>query len=320
MSSFLIALSALCVSVALAWDYTNEASWISDYPMCGGNSQSPIHLRPLEAQAIRTSSIVLTTGCDFLPNQSFAVTDFNFTFGVTFGSEVECYISVGKSVPARLTALYFHMGSEHAVQGSYYGMESQWQFERNDTTKMMLSMMLAANFVDIPVTAPSVFAQAAIEQLPPKNGSFVLPTNVTLSSWITGLNYFTYSGSLTMPPCTENVDWVIVKEPVHIPRTSHLRFSNAMRLRTPNFDDVGGNARPLQPDYKRVVQYHVTSKALDVQVQIATKSRNSHIVAIVMVICVGLVICALYAGSKGDAYLKKQELAELAQKQAQSTL
>lgn len=32
----------------------------------------------------------------------------------------------------------------------------------------------------------------------------------------TGVNYFKYKGSLTKPPCTENIDWFVLTEPVEI--------------------------------------------------------------------------------------------------------
>lgn len=31
-----------------------------------------------------------------------------------------------------------------------------------------------------------------------------------------GKNYFKYKGSLTKPPCTENIDWFVLTEPVEI--------------------------------------------------------------------------------------------------------
>jgi carbonic anhydrase len=56
--------------------------------------------------------------------------------------------------------------------------------------------------------------------------------------------YYTFSGSLTTPPCTENVTWYVLKHPVAVSAAEIREFSKLYR------DD----ARPTQPLYDRVVQ------------------------------------------------------------------
>jgi carbonic anhydrase len=56
-------------------------------------------------------------------------------------------------------------------------------------------------------------------------------------------SYYTFSGSLTTPPCTEDVTWFVLKHPMTISAAEIQRFSQLYR------DD----ARPTQPLYDRVV-------------------------------------------------------------------
>jgi carbonic anhydrase len=55
--------------------------------------------------------------------------------------------------------------------------------------------------------------------------------------------YYTFSGSLTTPPCSEDVTWFVLKHPATVSAEEIKRFSQLYR------DD----ARPTQPLYDRVV-------------------------------------------------------------------
>ena len=56
-------------------------------------------------------------------------------------------------------------------------------------------------------------------------------------------SYYTFSGSLTTPPCSEDVTWFVLKRPVTISAAEINQFSQLYR----------NDARPTQPLYDRVV-------------------------------------------------------------------
>lgn len=56
-------------------------------------------------------------------------------------------------------------------------------------------------------------------------------------------SYYTFSGSLTTPPCTENVTWFVLKRPVSVSGAEIEQFSRLYR----------NDARPTQPLYDRDV-------------------------------------------------------------------
>jgi carbonic anhydrase len=56
--------------------------------------------------------------------------------------------------------------------------------------------------------------------------------------------YYTYSGSLTMPPCTEDVTWFVMKTPVKISADAIARFARYYPM----------NARPTEPLNGRYIQ------------------------------------------------------------------
>jgi carbonic anhydrase len=56
-------------------------------------------------------------------------------------------------------------------------------------------------------------------------------------------NYYTFSGSLTTPPCSEDVTWFVLKRTVTVSAAEIKQFSQMYR----------NDARPTQPLYDRVV-------------------------------------------------------------------
>jgi carbonic anhydrase len=56
-------------------------------------------------------------------------------------------------------------------------------------------------------------------------------------------SYYTFSGSLTTPPCSEDVTWFVLKHPVSVSAAEIEQFSKLYR----------NDARPTQPVYGRVV-------------------------------------------------------------------
>jgi carbonic anhydrase len=57
------------------------------------------------------------------------------------------------------------------------------------------------------------------------------------------LGYFRYAGSLTAPPCTEGVEWIVMKEPLELSLGQLAQYRQV-------FAD---NARPVQPLHRRTV-------------------------------------------------------------------
>lgn len=56
--------------------------------------------------------------------------------------------------------------------------------------------------------------------------------------------YYTFAGSLTTPPCSENVTWFVLKQPVPISAGEVAQFAELYQL----------DARPTQPLHDRVVR------------------------------------------------------------------
>ena len=167
-----------------------------------------------------------------------------------------------------LKSATIHTPSEHKLQGRRMPGEIQFLHEAavgGEGVKLVVSV-----FLEIGVTtAPFLqnIMQAVGQFLGTYNvdsgglaGSYVYPTigqDVKPPVWYnTGqmaedvlgagsnyANYFTYYGSLTRPPCSEGVTWIILKTPVLISPDHHSDL----------LYEQGYTARPTQPLYNREV-------------------------------------------------------------------
>ena len=84
------------------------------------------------------------------------------------------------------------------------------------------------------------------QQMPEKAGdSVTLKEKVSLEGLLPkNLTHYRFSGSLTTPPCTEGVRWLVVKQPQTLSEAQLEKFRHAMHH---------ANNRPVQGLHGRVV-------------------------------------------------------------------
>jgi carbonic anhydrase len=145
-------------------------------------------------------------------------------------------------VTYHLQQFHFHALSEHTIRGWRGVMELHAVFKDDlvNTTKIVVATLFKIGHEN------PFLAKLSAAGLPMKEGQTVDSTvKVNLAKGLTDTSaYYTYAGSLTTPPCSENVTWVVLKEPAEM---------SAAQLNA--FDRILGNDfRPLQDRNGRVVR------------------------------------------------------------------
>ena len=198
---------------------------------CGtGKRQSPIDIRGgirVDLEAIRF---------DYRPSL-FRITDNGHTVQVDV-AEGNNITVMGRSW--QLTQIQFHRPSEERVNGKTFEMSAH--LVHRDYAN---NIAVIAVLIDRGPEHPSI--QTLWNHMPLDTGLSVEQPNVAVD--LAKLlperrEYYTYMGSLTMPPCTENVLWMVLKEPIMV---SPEQIGIFARL-------YPHNARPVQPAYDRLIK------------------------------------------------------------------
>ena len=130
-----------------------------------------------------------------------------------------------------LLQFHFHHPSEHVVAGSAFPLEVHLVHRAADGELAVLGVFFRPGAAN-PALAP-VWAA-----LPGSKGPEVVGTAmVDPAALLPGGKVFRYAGSLTTPPCTESVQWVVYETPATASDEQFARFAALF----PN------NARPVQP-------------------------------------------------------------------------
>jgi carbonic anhydrase len=132
-----------------------------------------------------------------------------------------------------LLQFHFHAPSEHTIHGAYYAMEIHLVHEADDGDLAVVSVMIEEgerNNALAPIW----------NRLPAKEGPerrcenvFVAPDDLLPADRA----FYHYDGSLTTPPCTEDVQWVVLKESIALSAAQLAVFERVFM----------GNNRPVQP-------------------------------------------------------------------------
>jgi len=145
----------------------------------------------------------------------------------------------------RFLQVHFHHHSEHSFSGRHSDMEAHFVHASEAGALLVLGVMMNAN---APASALDGLLGVAMATVPAHgNAPVALPVPLDPMAALEGLGHFyTYTGSLTTPPCSQSVTWIVYADVVGVSPGTAASFR---RL-------IGNNARPVQPLNDRVVLRH----------------------------------------------------------------
>lgn len=210
------------------WDYEGPAgptAWgtlAPEYRSCaGGHRQSPIDLDIAHAEAAALPPLTVHYGA-------------TAAVEVNNGHTIQDQLPPGEWVELggtryQLEQFHFHHASEHTLNGAHFPLEVHL-VHRSATGALLVVGVLVAEGAEHPAL------RVLFDRIPHDHES----TRLSIDPEILlpdERRYVTYEGSLTTPPCTEGVTWVVLTSPVAASADQIQRFSALF----PN------NSRPVRP-------------------------------------------------------------------------
>jgi carbonic anhydrase len=232
-------LCPLCASIGFAadrhWSYEGEngpPKWGELEPanaVCGsGAQQSPIDIRGTISAHQPALEIKWTGRPDTIINNGHTI-QLAFAAGNTLKVGDRAY---------QLNQFHFHHPSEHLVGGKRFAMEAHFVHTGAGGGLAVVGVLVAAGhangvFNKITSTMP------AAEGPPVPADSGIDPRGLLPAR----RDYYRYEGSLTTPPCSETVDWLLLADPIEAAEADIARFAKLYPM----------NARPAQNPNRRFV-------------------------------------------------------------------
>lgn len=218
------------------WDYEGEGrpeNWSKLDPKnltCAiGQRQSPIDIR--DGIKVDLESIQF----NYRPS-TFRIVDNGHTVQVEVGDST---ISLtGKTY--ELVQFHFHRPSEEKINGQRFDMVLHLVHKSDEGDLAVVAILLERG-------SENPFIQTLWNNLPlEKNAPLEPPAAVVDPASILPAtrSYYTYMGSLTTPPCSEGVLWLVMKQPVQLSPDQINIFSRLYK----------NNARPIQPIAGRLIK------------------------------------------------------------------
>ncbi len=138
--------------------------------------------------------------------------------------------------PYALTNIQFHSPSEHTIKDDFYLMEIHLVHKSFDGKQLNLALFVETGEAN---TALSTITNHLPNQDKIKTQFNFNPTTLLPTSF----GYYAYSGSLSRPPCSEDVEWRVLKTPLVISKEQLIQITKL----------IGRNARLEQPIYSRTI-------------------------------------------------------------------
>jgi carbonic anhydrase len=221
------------------WSYgtiDNPAKWAkinSEFALCElGSNQSPINIK----------------------NTSLAVTPLNLEFNyqstplsiINNGHTIQINYKPGSNIKINneeyeLLQFHFHTPSEHTINNQASAMELHLVHRNARGQLAVVGVMMQKGL------ANPLIDQIWMNIPPVGKNNNVKTSSINVDNLLpNNKEYFSYIGSLTTPPCSENVKWNVLKTPIQVSEKQIKEFQSVYQI----------NARPVQSINNRKIEFH----------------------------------------------------------------
>lgn len=217
------------------WGYSGDhgphrwAELKPEFSDCVGRNQSPINLTSMIEAELEPLTFDYRQGGHEIINNGHTI-QVNYEAGSR--------ISVD-GMQFELKQFHFHAPSENHIDGRSFPLEVHLVHADKAGNLAVVAVMFDDGREN-PVVA------ATWAQMPKaEGGRKALPNRVAAAGLLPDdRDYYRYNGSLTTPPCTEGVRWIVMKKPMTVSTPQLEAFRTALGV---------ANNRPLQPANARMI-------------------------------------------------------------------
>lgn len=198
-----------------------------------GSEQSPINV---EFPKVKADEKLKGNEIHYGPT-TFTLVNNGHTIQANAVTEVNRIVIEGNEY--KLSQFHFHTPSEHQFNGQKFDMELHLVHSDENGKLAVVGLMIQEGNENEQLASmwnglPTVETEKAVSEKHVIDLQALLPQNQTS---------FQYAGSLTTPPCTEEVQWVVLEQPIEMSKAQIQAFQQI-------FPD---NHRPVQPINEREI-------------------------------------------------------------------
>ena len=220
------------------WEYggsANPTHWDElspEYKSCKlGNAQSPINIDSYqEGEPTKIEFNYQPTTGEVIDNGHTIQVNYEPGSTAKIGNEVY-----------ELKQFHFHTPSEHRIDDEASAMEAHF-VHQNEAGELAVVGVMMTSGAENPVIA-SIWDAIPNRNKQQDSGEVSLNAANLLPGDKT---YWSYTGSLTTPPCSEGVSWNLLSEPIELSPEQIATFESIYSY----------NARPIEPLDGRSVEFH----------------------------------------------------------------
>jgi len=254
--------------VPVSWNYAQGGSdWVGTCST--GTLQSPININTSATSCVKEgeSGVPYRIGFHYVKKGNLTLRSNGRALSIKGDLG---FVTLGGCNPCdgqvyNVKAVSIHAPSEHTINASptndgHYAAEIHIVHQKTGSTGLNDLLIVA---ITLYVQPDGGFPNSFLEHINLATAPTVAKTEVAIKKHVS-LNklkeslhgeYYTYTGSLTSPPCTEGVKWYVMKRPLGV-QADQLATLTSLFAGNANFAAGHGNNRNTQPLNNRPVYYY----------------------------------------------------------------